>query len=215
MCQQKDIQLILYEQNSEDPFVKENYQDLSFFFSEDFCLFLSLQKRQYQFTDVDTCIVLQGGYGERLDCPSGYVGTGACGSGKHYSCGRKTANRLLCCKTTVPSKPLSCNSNSTAEWGENLMCPSGQDGRIKLVTQYCGSGKNRECHNERVSQIQCCEITNLITSDMSTSCSWIWGDYGEFIQCEAGHAMAGACGSKQGQECQEKFGHGIYCCKVE
>ena len=39
MCQQKDIQLILYEQNSEDPFVKENYQDLSFFFQKIFVYF--------------------------------------------------------------------------------------------------------------------------------------------------------------------------------
>ena len=110
---------------------------------------------------------------------------------------------------------MSCSSKSTANWGENLICPKGLDGGIKLVTQYCGSGANQDCLNKKVNQIQCCEMTNLITSGVSTSCYWILGDYGEFIQCEAGYAMAGACGSGAGRECQERYAHGIYCCKVE
>lgn len=110
---------------------------------------------------------------------------------------------------------MSCSSKSTANWGENLICSKGLDGGIKLVTQYCGSGANRDCLNKKVNQIQCCEMTNLITSGVSTSCYWILGDYGEFIQCEAGYAMAGACGSGAGRECQERYAHGIYCCKVE
>ena len=158
---------------------------------------------------------MQGNFGERLDCPSGYVATGACGSGKNYDCGTGTATRLLCCKTTVSSKPMSCISKSTANWGENLICPKGIDGGIKLVTQYCGSGNNRDCHNKQLNQIQCCEMTNLITSGMSTSCYWEWGDFGEFKQCKAGYAMAGACGSGQKRDCEGESAHGIYCCKVE
>jgi len=40
-------------------------------------------------------------------------------------------------------------------------------------------------------------------------------DYGEFIECNHGYAIAGACGSGAGRDCPGGYVHGIYCCKVE
>ena len=62
--------------------------------------------------------------------------------------------------------------------------------------------------------IQCCEQTNLMVSN--AYCPWIDGSYGEFIECPAGFAMTGSCGSGKDEACDNNSAtHRIRCCPVE
>ena len=165
-------------------------------------------------TDVDSCIILTGGWGQKLTCPSGYVATGVCGSGGSYDCGWKISHRLQCCKIRVQSS-ASCRLMSTRNFVEDSMCTRGSKGSIKLVNEYCGSGKNRACQGGEMNQISCCEMSNLINDRPEETCQWKRGDYGAFLQCDAGYAIAGVCGLGKNRDCKDKSAHGIYCCKIE
>ena len=94
--------------------------------------------------DIDTCVMLFGSYGENLQCPTGYIGTGTCASGKGTDCGTHTCNRLKCCKIRVESEQTSCQEKSTGSYGEEMTC-NEVDGRITLLTEYCGSGAGKDC----------------------------------------------------------------------
>jgi len=88
--------------------------------------------------------MLSGNYGVNLQCPAGYIGTGTCASGTGTDCGTYTSNRLKCCKVRVESEQTSCQLKTTGSYGEELTC-NDVNGRIALVTEYCGSGAGKDC----------------------------------------------------------------------
>ena len=96
------------------------------------------------FTAVDHCVMYRGWYGVNLVCPPGYIATGACAGGKTNDCGVGASTRLKCCKINVASTSQTCSPVATTSNGKDITCPK-TDGRLTLVTEYCGSGQTNDC----------------------------------------------------------------------
>jgi len=164
-------------------------------------------------TAVDHCVMYRGWYGYNIRCPSGYIATGACAGGKSNDCGVGASTRLKCCKINVASTSQTCSPVATTTNGKDITCPK-TDGRLTLVTEYCESGMNNDCAGSKSHSIKCCEQTNLMVNE--STCQWIGGLYGEYVECPTGYAMTGSCGSGKYAACDggNKV-HKIRCCKIE
>ena len=156
------------------------------------------------------CYWTQGKYGVNLNCPSGWVGSGACGSGGNADC-KKNGNfwvgfwaSLKCCHNSNAGNRFHCHT-STGSWGQKLECSSE-----KSAFGLCGSGRNADCGNNVWNKLTCCSSRILINS---ASCYWKYGTYGTYLECAAGEVLTGICGSGMNADCPHNSFHGIKCCK--
>ena len=152
------------------------------------------------------CYWTQGKYGVNLSCPSGWVGSGACGSGKNADC-KKNGNfwtSLKCCENSNADNTFDCYT-STGSYGQKLECSSE-----KAAFGLCGSGKDADCGNNVWNKLNCC--SSQITID-SSLCDWKYGTYGTYLECTAEEVLTGICGSGKNADCPYNSYHGIKCCK--
>ena len=171
-----------------------------------------------------------GKYGVFLECGSGGVVVGECGSGGHADCTKFSEN--LCPDDKDIFEGIDCNypglipkSNSsnggnngfdnTTDWicgkyGTKLTCEH-YDGSV--LVGVCGAGRNEDCKKycKGWHAIQCAS-SNYFSIDWD-SCKWVEGSKGEWIYCEDDQIAAGHCGSGFENNCGLGVSHSIQCCK--
>ena len=98
-----------------------------------------------------SCRWISSRYGVNVQCESGRVATGSCGSGKDANCGTHVWNRIRCCETGKRFTGV-----ATVRWGDfgaEVVCPSGQ-----IMTEFCGSASRADClyrGRKRCTVIRC------------------------------------------------------------
>ena len=157
-----------------------------------------------------TCFWQTGRWGQFLHCPQGYIGMGACGSGRNADCrkhGVSAWTELMCCQIRCDRRTSRtyCHDRS-ASWGRLNSCSSE-----KAVFSLCGSGENADCGHHTWTKIKCCKENAI--SLQSRTCNWQYGGYGSYLNCGSGYVLSGVCGSGRNADCPRRSFHGIRCCR--
>ena len=101
--------------------------------------------------------------------------------------------------------------------GEEIYCPTGADGSINELTGLCSSGRTADCQSpsngkKYYDYISCCESSDVTLGPIEF-CSWRYGNYGDDLECPAGYALGGYCGSGRNGHCGAGDTYtGILCC---
>ena len=174
-----------------------------------FLLSVSFMVLTIQEVHSQRCIWLTGRFGQYLKCPYGYVGRGACGSGRHADCKQhgKHWTELRCCQIGNP-QVLRYNCNTQRRrYGWHNSCVNN-----KAVFSLCGSGRHADCGTNAWTKIRCCSHTGLNINN--SKCGWIYGHYGTYLRCSKGYVLTGVCGSGQNADCPHQKFHGVRCCRL-
>ena len=165
-----------------------------------------------RYIDYGDCTWYKGSATSKVNCPAGYVGTGACANKGQTRCD-DSAFTIECCKLRNSTISGACEEKS-ADKGRDVQCNSGSavfGTCSSLDMSRCDHGGNRKCIT-----INCCP-TDLPVD--YTSCDWYYkGNQGERVQCSrnAGseQVMTGRCGSETMAQCDGNQVHGIRCCDL-
>jgi len=172
------------------------------------------------FSQRSECEWLAGSHGQPVECLPGWIALGACGSGRNADCKmglrNKSFTKLLCCHTKYDNDPRHDCQEVDGGDGEEIYCPVGSDGSINELTTLCSSGRTADCqgtnNRNHYDFIRCCESSD-VTLGAIEYCSWRYGNYGDDLECPAGYALGGFCGSGGNGKCGAGDTYtGILCC---
>ena len=173
------------------------------------CFLVAASLSTEMLASTKVCYWEQGTFGVDLSCPSGFVGTGACGSGMNADChqGGRFYTSLKCCYMTgLCNTATNCNMLSGSK-GVELSCSSQ-----KAVFGLCGSGMNPDCAPPNIwNKLKCCSSSKIT---INSNCNWQYGTFGTYLSCADGRVLTGICGSGQSPDCPHNSYHGIKCCSL-
>jgi len=149
-------------------------------------------------------------WGQNLSCQNPNLAFGVCGSGKNKDCANGTvANQIYCCNEPITFSPKNPVTVTTTDYGKRISCPPNQ-----VVTDFCGSGKNKDCSNNVVNSITCITVDSISLQE-KTNTWYGTSEYGKQVFCPNSMIMTGVCGSGQKKDCLDGMVNEIQCTTYE
>jgi len=158
-------------------------------------------------------------WGESVECPWDNFASGACAGGRRKDCPGKNIVELKCCSFKEMKWTDDCAYKKS--WhGQKMECDMNRKGMIRKT---CSSGMKPNC-NHQFNTADCCKAVTQVDNkpvgprswdDCKVSSDrWIWGTYGERLNCPDSMVIIGRCGSGAKKDCPGVHSHGILCCNI-